>query len=73
MTEHRNAGLAAADLDLTPDLTDSPEREMRQAGIEVRPIPHAETADLRRVLDDRAGPAIFRGLCRSWPAFTAWE
>jgi hypothetical protein len=59
------------------DSSDADPREaLRQAGIDVRPIPRAadETpVGLRRAVGQRETPLIFSGLSDDWPARKAWS
>ncbi|MFY4721408.1 cupin-like domain-containing protein [Streptomyces sp. LaBMicrA B280] len=53
-----------------------PSEALRQAGIDVRPIPRAadeSPAGLRRAVRQRDTPLIFRGLAENWPARQAWD
>jgi lysine-specific demethylase 8 len=52
------------------------ELALRQAGLDVRPIPRAGEATpprLRQVIAEGAGPVLFPGLADGWPARTAWS
>ncbi|SCF58003.1 lysine-specific demethylase 8 [Streptomyces sp. Cmuel-A718b] len=58
------------------DSDQDPREALRQAGLDVRPIPRAAEhtpAGLQRAVKQRAVPMIFNGLTDEWPARKSWQ
>jgi lysine-specific demethylase 8 len=52
------------------------DQRLRDAGVNVRPIPvvkNAGAADLRAAIARRHGPSLFQGLMEDWPARHTWN
>ncbi|MFG1944089.1 cupin-like domain-containing protein [Nonomuraea sp. NPDC048826] len=52
-----------------------PAAKLREAGLDVRPLPRHDAPTptaVRRAIADRSGPTVFPGLTDSWPARTRW-
>lgn len=59
-----------------PAIADHIDEQLRDAGVDVRPIPvvqDAIAADLRAAIARRDGPRLFHGLLDDWPARRTWN
>ncbi|WP_230466151.1 hypothetical protein [[Actinomadura] parvosata] len=60
---------------LSLHLQADPADVLREAGLDVRPLPrhhHPTPAAVRQAVAGRSGPMLFPGLADSWPARTRW-